>query len=138
MGRVITKIKVENLGDILLAERNQQKENNIRSIETEALVDTGATLLCLPISKISELGLSIIGKKEAMTANGKVESNVYGGARLTIMDRSCTVDVMELPEGTPALVGYVPLEILDFKIDLQSQTLGTNPEHGGKWVMDLF
>ena len=48
MGRIVAKIKVENLMDVLLAERGDLTYEQVRSIEIDALVETRATLLCLP------------------------------------------------------------------------------------------
>lgn len=138
MGRTVTTIKVENLGDVLLAERQGSRGIVIRSIETEALVDTGATLLCLPSSQIAALGLSLLGHRQVSTANGVVERRVYQGARLTILGRTCTIDALELPEGIPALVGYFPLENLDLQVDPKGQELIPNPAHGDKIVLDLY
>jgi hypothetical protein len=56
MGRITVRIKVENLVDALLAERGELPPERVRSIETDAMVDAGATLLCLPFKKI---GLSV-------------------------------------------------------------------------------
>ena len=138
MGRITVPIKVENLADVMLAELGRLAGDEVRSIEMEALVDTGATLLCLPGRTIADLGLSLLGRREAKTANGSVERGVFRGAQLTIMGRTCTVDVMELPEGTPALVGYIPLENLDLQPDPKQQRVISNPAHGGKMVMDLY
>lgn len=98
MGRVMTMIKVKNLGDVLLTERSHLNSKEIRFVELPALVDTGATLLYLPQKEITALGLSYLGDREATTADGPVERKVFRGAQLTIMERTCTVDVMELPE----------------------------------------
>jgi len=138
MGRITAKIKVENLGDILLAEKGHLPSGQIRRVELEALVDTGATMLFLPAGVIQSLGLSLMGVRSVNTATGLIERRVYRGACLTILNRTCTGDVMELDNGIPALIGYVPLETLDLQPDLQNKTLGTNPEHGGKMVLDLF
>lgn len=138
MGRIVTKIKVENLADLLLMERGDLSLKEIRQIEMEALVDTGATLLCLPAKAIADLGLSPLGTRRATTATGLIERRVFQGARLTILNRTCTVDVMELENGVPALIGYIPLENLDLQPDPQKKTLVPNPEHGDKMVMDLF
>lgn len=62
MGQVKAKIKVENLVDVLLAERGELPPEKVRQVEMEALVDTGATLLCLPSGVIKELGLSPRGR----------------------------------------------------------------------------
>ena len=115
MGRIVAKIKVENLMDVLLAERGDLTYEQVRSIEIDALVETRATLLCLPSQIIANLGLSFLGARTATTTNGPIERRIFQGARLSIVGRTCTVDVMELEDGIPALVGYVPLENLDLQ-----------------------
>ena len=139
MGKVITKIRVENSLDYLLSKRGDISPSEVRFVEVEdALVDTGATLLCMSKKHITVLGLFPLEIREAETAVGTVQRQVYEGARLTIMGRTCSVDVMELPDGIPALVGYVPLENLDLLPEPKSQKLIPNPAHEGKMVMDLY
>jgi predicted aspartyl protease len=134
----MVKIKVENLADVIRAKAGELPEDRVRHIEIEALVDTGATLLCLPKSKIDELGLLLLDKRRTTTANGAVDREIYRGASLTLLDRTCTIDVMELPEDVPPLVGYLALENLDLVVDPKSQTVIPNPAHDGKFVMDLY
>jgi len=85
MGRITVNIRVENLEDVLCAERGDLSPQKIRFVEMDALVDTGATLLCLPSKAIANLGLSFLGTRIAMTANGPRESRVFRGAQLTIL-----------------------------------------------------
>lgn len=139
MGRITAKIKLENLVDYVLAKRGDIPPSQVRFIEIDdALVDTGATLVCLTRKQITELGLTPLEVREARTANGSVFRQIYGGGLLTIMDRTCTVDVMEIPENKPPLIGYLALENLDLQPDPKSQKLIPNPAHGGKFVMDLY
>ena len=63
---------------------------------------------------------------------------LYDAVRLTIQGRQCTVDVMEVPDNVPALIGQVPLELLDFVIDPHGQRLTGNPEHGGEHVFEMY
>jgi hypothetical protein len=70
------------------------------------------------------------------TANGRVERDIYGNARLTVLNRTCTIDVIELLEDTSPLLGYIPLENLDLVPDPTTETL--NPAHGKEIVMDLY
>ena len=63
---------------------------------------------------------------------------VYQAVRLTIDDRFCTVDVMEVPDDVPALVGQIPLEMLDLVVDLQGRRLTGNPAHNGEHILELF
>jgi len=134
VGRVVIKIKVENLVDVLLAERGELLPEQVRSVEMDALVDTGATLLCLPSKKIAELGLSLLETRTATTATGPADRRIFRGAQLSIMGRTCTT----LEEGVPALVGYVPLENLDLQPDPKKRTLVPYRGSEDKIVMDLF
>ena len=50
--------------------------------------------------------------------------------RLTIQGRDCSIDVTELPDDCPVLIGQIPLELLDFVVDMPGQTrLIGNPAH---------
>ncbi|MDI6793129.1 MAG: aspartyl protease [bacterium] len=139
MGRVTAKIKVENIFDYFLSKRGDILSNQIRSLEIEdALVDTGSTLLCLRYEQIIDLGLLPLEIRKAKTANGPVERQVYEGARLTIMGRTCSIDVMEIPEDVPVLIGYLVLEGLDLQPDPKAQKVIPNPAHDGKFIMDLY
>jgi predicted aspartyl protease len=139
MGRVVTEIQVQNLQDLFDAARGLLPSEKIRSVVVrDALVDTGATFLSLPTGVIQQLGLSKAFVRRIMTSKGPAESDVYNAVKLTIQDRSCTVDVMEVPDGVPALVGQIPLEAMDFVVDPVRQTVIGNPAHGGEAISDLL
>ena len=59
-----TRIELENLKDLHLAEAGIIKPKEVRRLTVEnALVDTGATGLCLPKSLIEQLGLTPLRSK---------------------------------------------------------------------------
>jgi len=133
MGKILIKLNVSNFGDILL------NKETIRSIEIEnALVDTRATMLSLHKHQIDDLGLIYSGKIRVRTANGPIERNVYGVARVEIMGRTADFDVMEIPDDVPVLVGYLILERLDFVLDPKQQKLIPNPAHDGEYALDMY
>jgi predicted aspartyl protease len=139
MGRVVVEAKIENLLDRMQADQNERSEEDVRSVFVHnALVDTGATFLSLPSSLIQKLGLTKFKSDRVRTTNGVREVGLYGPVRLTVQDRFCTIDVVDLPEECPVLIGQVPLEIMDWAIDPKGQRLIGNPEHGGQWMSDLF
>ncbi len=139
MGRVLTEATIENLKDLWAVERGLLSDDQVRRVTvTDALVDTGATLLSLPTKMIQQLGLDKAGSKRVTSSTGGGEADVYSAVRLTIQGRSCTMDVMEVPDNVPALVGQIPLEHLDFVVDLRSRTLIGNPAHGGEHVYELY
>jgi clan AA aspartic protease len=139
MGRVTTAATIENIADLVAVELAVKAPTDVRRVEVnDALVDTGATLLSLPTALIQQLGLRKVSSKRVTSSTGQAEAAVYSAVRLTIQDRSCTMDVMELPDGVPVLIGQIPLEHLDFVIDARNRTLIGNPAHGGEHVYELY
>ena len=139
MGRVVTEVTVENLGDLYAVRKGELAPEKIRRVSIpQALVDTGATYLSLPASVIQKLGLSKAFTKHVMTSRGPADANVYDAVWMTIQGRSCTQDVMEVPDPVPALVGQLPLEALDLVVDPVNQKVIGNPEHGGEQMYDLL
>ena len=139
VGRVLTEATIENLEDLWAVKRGLLEPDEVRRITiTDALVDTGATLLSLPTRLIQQLGLSKTSSKHVTSSIGVAEACVYDAVRLTIQGRTCTMDVMEVPDTVPVLIGQIPLEHLDLVVDLRSRTLIGNPAHGGEHVYELF
>lgn len=95
-------------------------------------------MLSLPTRLIHQLGLTQVASKRVTSSIGLAEAGVYEAVRLTIQGRTCTMDVMEVPDGVPVLIGQLPLEHLDFVVDLRSRTLIGNPAHGGEHVYELY
>jgi predicted aspartyl protease len=139
MGRVLTEATIENLEDLWAAEQGHLPPDQVRWITVhDALVDSGATLLSLPTRLIRQLGLTERSKKRVISSFGETEANMYEAVRLTIQGRQCTMDVIEVPDNVPVLIGQLPLVHLDLVIDLRSRQLIGNPAHGGEHVYELF
>jgi len=139
MGRVLTEATIENLADLWDAERGRIAPQAVRRITvTDALVDTGATMLSLPSRMIRELGLARRQTRRVRTSSGLHDADIYETVRLTIGGRDCPTDVIAVPDGTPVLIGQIPLEALDYVVDLRARRLTGNPEHGGELMYDLY
>jgi predicted aspartyl protease len=139
MGRVLTEATIENLNDVLNAENGVLRQEQVRRCTVpDALVDTGATMLSLPAELIKKLGLKKYSRRRVRSTTGVAEADLYAAVRLTIQGRICTMDVMEVPDDTPVLIGQLPLEQLDFVVDLQSRSLIGNPAHGGEQMYELY
>ena len=138
MGRVLTEATVENAKDLYAVELGIIMPDQVRKLAiTDALVDTGATLLSLPTRYIQQLGLKRVATKRVTASSGQTEAGLYEAVKLTIMGRFCTMDVMEVPDTVPVLIGQIPLEHLDFIVDLRGRKLIGNPAHGGEHVYEL-
>jgi predicted aspartyl protease len=138
-GRVLTEATIENLKDLWDAERGMLPPEKVRRVSVrDALVDTGATLLSLPTRLIRQLGLNPRRRRSVISSTGPAEATVYDAVRLTIQDRDCTVDVVEVADEVPVLIGQLPLENLDLVVDLRARRLTGNPAHGGEQVFELY
>lgn len=133
MGKVTAQIKVQNWNDL---ERLAMGETDKapRSFEGEALVDTGAVHLYLRKSVIAQLGLRPIRSWTSYTMSNRPETRrVFSPVDLEIMGRAWSFEVIELPDELPNIVGQIPLEAMDWVIDMRTHRLIGNPDHGGEW-----
>jgi predicted aspartyl protease len=139
MGRVLTEATIENLEDLWAAKRGLMAAGDARRIiVSDALVDSGASLVSLPTRMIRQLGLSKTGTRRVASSGGPAEADLYEAVRLTIQDRWCTMDVLEVPDTVPVLIGQLPLEHLDFVVDMKAHRLIGNPAHGGEHVYEMY
>jgi predicted aspartyl protease len=139
MGKVLVAAKIENLADLLKVREGTLPPDKVRAVEvTDALVDTGATMLSLPRRLIQQLGLQRHRTRAARTSAGAISFGIYEPVRLTIQERDCVIEVAEIPDDCPPLIGQVPLEMLDFVVNPAGQALIGNPEHGGEHMIDLY
>jgi predicted aspartyl protease len=139
MGRVTVAAKIENSDDLVLARKGLRPTDQVRSITVpDALVDTGAAILSMPKSLILDLGLDLVRTRTAVTSAGTKTINVYSAVRLTVDGRECATDVTEVPEECPVLIGQIPLELLDFVVDMQNRRLIGNPAHGGEQMLEMY
>ncbi len=138
MGRVVVSITVENVEDRERANRGELPPDQVRRVTTNALVDSGATYLCMPESMIATLGLKLHRTRDSRTITGPITLNVYHGAAIEVQERVVTDEVLGLPEGRQVLLGQIPLEKLDFWIDVVNHRLVGNPEHDGQWMAEVF
>jgi predicted aspartyl protease len=139
MGKVVVTARIENLEDLFDAEKGLISLDAVRSVEVrDALVDTGATGLLMPKSMVANLGLRHLRIRQARGLGGTVPMPTYRAVRLTIQGRDCAIDVGEIGDEFPVLIGQIPLELLDWVVDPKGQRLIGNPEHGGEQIMDVY
>jgi predicted aspartyl protease len=139
MGRIVVEATIESLEDLWAVRRGTLSAEKVRRVVvSDALVDAGATLLSLPTRVIRELGLQPVTTKRFTSSTGVGEATLYDTVRLTVQGRSCGMDVIEVPDSVPVLIGQLPLEHLDFTIDMRGRSLVGNPAHGGEHMYELF
>ena len=138
MGKILQKARLQNSADLASVLAGTIKPTRVRRVDVDLLVDTGAAMLCLTPEVIKSLGLHKLHEREVITGNGIARRAVYEPVRICIHDREADLNVMEVPPGTPPLLGYLPLEALDLYPNPKKRVLEGNPQYGGKMVTDLL
>ena len=100
-------------------------------IELDALVDTGALMLCIPQSVAYQLELEELDKRPVTIADGSSHSVPYvGPIRVDFENRFCFVGALVI--GDETLLGAVPMEDMDLIVHPATQKLMPNPLHPNK------
>jgi clan AA aspartic protease len=115
MGLIRAKIVLANPKDAALA-----------SIETDALVDTGALHLCIPQHIAVQLQLQAIYQREVTIGGGRRQLCPYvGPVQVTFDNRGCFTGALVL--GDEVLLGAVPMEDTDLVISPSRLSVVANP-----------
>lgn len=131
-----TIIELTNLTELILADSDVIKSEEVKRVTVDdAIVDTGATRLSLPKSLIEQLGLTVIGSRKSRTTNGIVDRNIYSAVQFTVLERSGIIEVTDVPDDVPVLVGHMVLEMLDLCLDIKKGLI-YNPDHEDEWIED--
>jgi clan AA aspartic protease len=139
MGKIMTKLKLTNNTDLDKAQERLILPDRVRTVEVEALIDTGATMLVLPADVVQRLGLLEQGRRKVRYADGRVaEVPWVGGVRLEILGREMTCDALVEAVGTVPLVGQIPLEALDLVVDPKTREARVNPASPDAPLLDLL
>jgi predicted aspartyl protease len=139
MGKVMVEARIKNYDDEILARRWFLKSKEVREVEKEALVDTGATMLTLPEEVVEELGL-VKGRFVTVNyANGaKEKKQIAGVVVLAVVGREALVECVVEARGTRILLGQIPLEAMDLIVDPKTGKLMPRPESPDMPLIDIL
>jgi clan AA aspartic protease len=136
MGEIRTKVLLTNAVDEALAAQGKLASDDVRRVEVDAVVDTGAVSAVLPVHVVQQLGLLSRGQRVAQLADGHNEVvGVTGPVVFEIMTRNTIDDALVL--GDEVLIGQTVLEKLDLLADCANQRLIPNPAHPDQPVLKV-
>ena len=122
MGEVRVKVKLSNVADQAAVAAGQLLPDQVRYVEADAMVDTGAVRSCIPAPLLERLGLKAYDKVTVELADGrKNEVGIADGVRFEIMQRRSSDDALIL--GDEVLIGQTLLEKMDLLVDCTRQRL---------------
>jgi clan AA aspartic protease len=135
----MTKVKLTNRENALLARRGLLPPERVRTLEVDALVDTGATMLVLPAEICRTLGLGEAGRRRVRYADGRRREIPWGtDLFIEILGRGMGCDARVETEGTVPLIGQIPLEGLDLVVNPKTGDLMPDPESPDAPLLDLL
>ncbi|MBF0351750.1 MAG: clan AA aspartic protease [SAR324 cluster bacterium] len=116
MGHVFAKIELSN-----------PRHPEDMPLQVNALVDTGALMLCIPEHVALQLNLETESTREVSVADGRSLKVPYvGPIKIVFQKRFCYVGALVL--GDEVLLGAVPMEDMDLVVHPGRRIVSVNPE----------
>jgi clan AA aspartic protease len=136
MGEVRVKIGLTNAADLSKLREGLITKDRVRSVEVEAVVDTGAVRSVMPRALMERLGLGVATNRTVVYANGASEVvPVTEPVRIELEGRPTFEDCLVL--GDTVLVGQTALESTDLLVDCVNGKLLPNPSHPQGVVLEV-
>lgn len=128
MGLVYAELSLANAEDIGLARKGFIKEDQIRRIKVNSMVDSGAYMMVIPEHIKIQLGLEQVDQREIELADGTIHiCDVVGPIEIRFANRKAVSNAFVM--GNEVLLGAIPMEELDVIINTREQKLVVNPEN---------
>jgi len=128
MGEVRVKIRLTNTADAAAAAAGKMPADAVRTVEADAMVDTGAVRSCVPAPLLQRLGIFPVDKIMVEYANGAKEAvGIAYGVQFEIMHRKSSDDALVL--GDEVVIGRTIVNKMDLFVDCSGQRLIPNPAH---------
>jgi clan AA aspartic protease len=129
MGHVYADITLQNSVDAILAQQGDIPAENVRQMEVNAMVDSGAMSLTINEKIAKQLGLRVQEQIEVVLADGSYRKCDYvGPVNIRFDNRTACCRALVLPGADEILLGVIPLEEMDVIIDPATQKLAVHPD----------
>jgi clan AA aspartic protease len=124
MGEVIERITLVNTRQTANAADGFIKEADIKQVKLRALVDAGATNIVISEKIRQKLGLEVKETRRVILGDGREEICGYTEwVTVRWKDREAVCQAVVFPHAKETLLGVIPLEQMDLKINLKAQKL---------------
>jgi len=127
MSIVYTELTLKNMMDVGHAKQGQIKEDKVRQMIVQAIVDTGAWTLVINDETRDKLGLLDLGYGEAILADGqKGEYPMAGPLEIWWKNRHLVCEALVIPDAPDILLGAWVLEGMDLTINPKRELVGVH------------
>lgn len=134
MGQLHVPVTLHNMRDLVMARLGHLAPAQVHTVETEALIDTGAMHLVIPDTLAVQLGLLRLRTQTLAMADGR--DGVYEqteAVTIEVLGRAFEVGAVIM--GHTVLLGAIVLEGLDLAVDCVRGQLMPNL---GTWEQPVF
>lgn len=131
MGLTYANIELLNPDDVRAARKGLLDQEDVRRIQMNMLVDSGALMLCINEEIKELLGFDeIFDYRQSRLADGsRLELPVVGPVEVRFEGRMIRVNALVLPGDNEPLLGAMPMEELDVCIHpATNRLIGQHPE----------
>ena len=138
MGMVYADIELINSSDMEMARRHIIGTDEIKRMQLNMSVDSGAYMMAINETIQSQLELPFVEKRKVQVADSRVvEYEVVGPVFVKFKNRTAVCNAFVLPGDSEPLLGAIPMEEMDVLIHPQRQELIVNPEHPNYAVLKM-
>ena len=135
---VYADIELINSSDMEMARRHSIGTDEIKRMQLNMLVDSGAYMMAINETIQSQLELPFVEKRKVQVADSRViEYEVVGPVFVKFKNRTAVCNAFVLPGDNEPLLGAIPMEEMDVLIHPQRQELIVNPEHPNYAVLKM-
>ena len=128
VGEVRVRARLANAVDEVLVRRGALAPEQMRTVEVDAVVDTGAVRTVVPATVAHDLGLGVRGERVVRYADGRAENVGVTEPLVVEIEGRDTLDEA-LVVGNEVLIGQTVLEKLDLLVDCDGRRVIPNPAH---------
>lgn len=138
MGLIYADIELTNSDDLTLVRKSIIGADEVKKINLNMLVDTGAIMLCINETIQEYLQLPFKETRKSVLANGTIEHyKVVGPVDVKFANRTATCNAIVFPGDAEPLLGAIPMEEMDVVIHPLSQKLMVHPDHPDMATLSL-
>jgi len=135
----MVKVTLSNQRDLEDAAAGRISPDAVRSVEFDALADTGAIGLAIPADLAERLGAPLLRERPARVADGRtITVGAVGPIHIVVLGRDMLGEAIVLPRGATPLLGAIQLEYLDLVVIPSTGEVITNPAHPDGPILPLL
>jgi clan AA aspartic protease len=129
MGKIFADITLVNSRDLMKVDEKLIDKSEVRSMDINIQVDTGAYNLAINERIANQLGLARLGFQTFQLADGsEIKLEIVGPVDIKFENRETTCRAIMLKGDTEPLLGQIPIEDLDVVLLPREEKMIVNPK----------